>query len=122
MTMKAKYPIGSQWECRDGTRAVVVGYEEGYRNPIKVYLSGKEQLWYYNSNGKTEDDFQDTSGIQLLRPWKEKRVFEDEIIVCEKNDCVKFFLKSDIGGDEENYGWKWIARKPIKITEGDGLD
>ena len=105
---KDKYPIGSQWECRGGSRAVVVDYDS------------KGRLEVYYTLGKVATSECPKSFEKHHTPWKEKRVFEEVIMVGEhiETGCTVLICENEL----RNPLYKTIARKKITITEGEGID
>ena len=116
INLKDKYPIGSQWECRDGSRAVVVDYS---MNGMWCWVGNPNTTKFYHDNGEC---YPHQAYFDLIRPWKEKRVFEDEVVIQEHEDGrIAKLLLSD-GDIDQDDGWKTISRMPFKITEGEGND
>ena len=120
MTMKEKYPIGSQWECRDGSRAVVVDYE--YGELVVAYISRMGHSTQFKFDGTHWSN----PNLNLVKPWKEKRVFKDEVLVVSEGNYIALYLRKEdldyVDDKELERRYDIIARMPIKITEGDGLD
>lgn len=112
---KTKYPIGSQWECRDGSRAVVVGHSDEHFDVWHVF---DYETWAHNLDGATSP----SSCRDLIRPWVDKRVFEDAVIMCACNGGYDLFLESSKPKDIHGEPLWEVARMPFKITEGDGID
>lgn len=118
---KDKYPIGSQWECRDGSRAVVVNHDSDGQVSITVikHEDSPENHWV-DFEGKVDviDGF--SHRCDLIRPWVDKRVFEDAVIMCACNGGYDLFLESSKPKDIHGEPLWEVARMPFKITEGDG--
>ena len=112
---KEKYPIGSQWLHKDtgGQRCVIVGYQNA-------------RLEVYHTLGKVTT----SEGVKTFEssysPWKEKRDFEDEVLIVDEGEYGTgfYFRRNDLGdctdGEVESQ-YKIIARKKITITEGEGV-
>lgn len=125
---KEKYPIGSQWECRDGSRAVVVDYEPDFpRAVLVVWLESRNDTFGHNHEGLCRAQRYMTHGEKdLITPWKEERVFEDEVLIADEGEYgVGFYFRSRDLGDctdtELDREYNIIARKKITITEGEGV-
>lgn len=83
---KEKYPIGSQWKCRDGSRAVVVGYNDGEFETI-VWNENENNAEPHNEKGEFwSHDGEDYTSYDLIEPWQETRTFEGWVIVYTDGD------------------------------------
>ena len=116
MNWKENFPIASQWKCRDGSRAVVV--DQGETEFIAWNNGGRS--WYYTEQGKFRDTVEAHNELDLIEPWEEPRVFEDEIIIVDGGyGNITRWLGSDWGAIKDL--GTVIARKKITITEGEGM-
>tara|TARA_R110000851_G_scaffold209320_1_gene361689 strand:- start:233 stop:571 length:339 start_codon:yes stop_codon:yes gene_type:complete len=108
---KEKYPIGSQWECRNGSRAVVVEHTDD--NNFEVWISG-DGVYSMGVNGNWSDFGENK--FDLINLWKETHTEEVEFVLIRSHDnrVVASF-------EMDAYQGEVIARKKITITEGEGV-
>tara|TARA_R110000764_G_scaffold14143_3_gene40576 strand:- start:4188 stop:4532 length:345 start_codon:yes stop_codon:yes gene_type:complete len=110
---KEKYPIGSQWECRNGSRAVVVEHTDD--NNFEVWISG-ECSYSFGVNGNWSDFGENK--LDLTTPWKEKHTEQVEVVLVRFGDGT---VQACFGSERDSYQGEVIARKKITITEGEGV-
>lgn len=114
---KDKYPIGSQWECRDGSRAVVV-YHDLIARSMKCYSDLWGEVFWYGTSGNC---YKQSHDLQLIAPWKEKRVEEIELIMIRHTNGTTATITSNEYSELLYTGNQILARKKITITEGEGM-
>jgi hypothetical protein len=122
MNWKEKFPIGSQWKCRDGSRAVVVDIDEDVNdndNTVLFVFNLKEECayWHYKDGASVYGRNHDLS---IVSEWKEPRVYEVDILVGEHTENGRIAICGE--DDFCNPLYKIIARKKVTIIEGEGMD
>lgn len=110
---KKKFPIGSQWKCRDGSRAVVVAHECG---PFICWHENSKATWLHYVDGLCSIGF--SLPEDLIEPWQEPKTIEGWVTVYEYS--FGYLYESKEGAFNCN---KNKFKKTIRITynERDGV-
>ena len=112
---KEKYPIGSQWECPNGRRAVVVRHE---KTKVEVYIEGVLGM-------PNPVILYEYSVLESFRPWKEQVKMEVRVYMVKSRDNrISVHVEPEYVFDDDipSFPGEVIAKHYFTITEGDGIN
>jgi hypothetical protein len=118
-----KLELYKAYADRKGRKCVVVHYGKNNSRPFLVWDYQTNTTQHYLESGSYGTEHK--SDYDLIEEWKEPEVFEDEVVLYywdrNPNALVAPMSNLKSAGIVNDPNFKILARKKIKITEGEGL-